>query len=196
MGVTSILIVSSRGHAGHFLELLGGGNEFGVNITYEVQEEAGGIGQAVGLAEDFIGDQKFVVMLGDNIFQDDLSGAVQEFMNEDAEAHIFLKEVDKPESYGCPRLEEDKIVEVIEKPSTPPSPYAVTGCYLYSPGVFDVIRNLDPSARGEIEVSEMNDHYVKKGTLSHTILDGFWGDCGESIDGMMEVANYVQTHRL
>ncbi|OGJ43765.1 spore coat protein [Candidatus Peregrinibacteria bacterium RIFCSPLOWO2_02_FULL_48_14] len=192
MGITSVLLVSGRGHAGHFLELLGGGSEFGVSISYEVQEEAGGIAQALGLARDFVGNQKFVVMLGDNVYEDNLAEAVQRFESGDSEAHIFLKAMAHPESYGVPRFEGEKIVEILEKPKVPPSPYAVTGCYMYSPDVFEVIQGVEPSARGELEISSVNDHYVKKNTLTHTLLEGFWGDCGESIDGMMQVARFIQ----
>lgn len=192
MGVTSILLVSGKGHAGHFLELLGAGTEFGVSIAYEVQEEAGGIAQALNLARDFVGQEKFVVMLGDNIFEDSLLDAAKAFETGTDEAHIFLKEVERPQSYGVPRLENGKIVEILEKPATPPSPYAVTGCYLYTAGVFDVIQSIKPSARGELEITDVNDYYVKKGNMSHTVLTSFWGDCGESIDQMMSVAQYVQ----
>jgi glucose-1-phosphate thymidylyltransferase len=194
MGVTSILLVSGRGHAGHFLELLGGGAEFGVKLFYEVQEEAGGIAQALSLAEDFVGQEKLVVMLGDNVFEDDLSSAAQAFENGNDQAWIFLKSVANPQSYGVPRFEGERIVEILEKPQIPPSPYAVTGCYFYDPTVFDIIRKIQPSARGELEISDVNDHYVKAGVMGHTVLNGFWGDCGESIDGMMEVAHYVQAH--
>lgn len=192
LGITSILLVSGKGHAGHFLELLGAGTELGLNIAYEVQEEAGGIAQALSLAKDFVGDQRFAVMLGDNIFEDSLSEAVQNFNRGSSEAHLFLKGVSNPQSYGVPRLLDGKIVEILEKPTEPPSPYAVTGFYLYTPDVFEVIKTIKPSSRGELEISDVNDHYVKKGLLTHTILEGFWGDCGESIDQMMNVARYVQ----
>lgn len=196
IGIRSVLIVSGRGHAGHFLELLGSGAEFGMNIAYEVQEEAGGIAQALSLAEDFVGNEDVMVILGDNIFEDDLSGAVSNFLNSDKKAHVFLKEVGSPQSYGVPRFEGDKIVEILEKPQDPPSDFAVTGCYLYRTDVFDFIRTLAPSARGELEISDVNDHYVQNNQLSHTILSQFWGDCGESIDKLMEVANYVQSAKL
>lgn len=192
MGITEIMIVSGRGHAGHFLELLGSGNELGVNLMYDVQEEAGGIAQALALTKTFVGEDKFVVILGDNIFEDDLSEAVSAFEASDAKAHVFLKEVDKPQSYGVVRFEGDKVVEILEKPQDPPSPYAVTGCYCYTPEVYNVITQIKPSARGEMEISDVNDHYVKRGEMSHSVLDGYWGDCGESIDGMMAVAQTVQ----
>lgn len=192
MGITSVLLVSGKGHAGHFLELLGAGTEFGLNISYEVQEEAGGIAQALALAKDYVGNQNFAVMLGDNIFEDSLVEAVRSFEEGSTEAHLFLKKVDRPQNYGVPRLESGKIVEIIEKPLEAPSSYAVTGCYLYTPGVFDVIAQTKPSARGELEISDVNQFYVKNAALSHSILEGFWGDCGESIDHMMNVARHVQ----
>jgi len=194
MGVDSILLISGRGHAGHFLELLGGGAEFGVKLFYEVQEEAGGIAQALSLAEDFVDQEKFAVMLGDNVFEDDLSPARSAFEASSDLAHIFLKTVEQPQSYGVPRFEGERIVEIQEKPKEPPSSFAVTGCYFYSPAVFEVIRQIKPSARGELEISDVNDAFVKEGRMGHTVLNGFWGDCGESIDGMMAVSRYVQDH--
>ncbi len=195
MGITSVLLVSGKGHAGDFLELLCGGSEFGMSISYEVQEEAGGIAQALNLAKNFVDGEPFVVILGDNYFEDDLSSAVKEFEASGAEAHIFLKSVPQPQHYGVPRFEGDRIVEIVEKPSVPPSPYAVTGCYIYTPSVFDIIEQLKPSARGELEITDVNDHFVKAGAMGHTILQNYWGDCGESIDSMMSVANYIQSRK-
>ena len=196
MGVTSVLIVTGRGHAGNFLELLGSGGEFGMTITYEVQEEAGGIAQALSLAKDFVGDQKFIVILGDNIYEDSLRAAAEEFEAGDKKSHIFLKEVAKPQSYGVPRMENGKVTEIIEKPTDPPSSYAVTGCYLYTPHVFEIVEGLAPSARGELEISDVNDYYVQSGEMGHTILENFWGDCGESFDGMLSVSNYIQKNPI
>lgn len=192
MGIKSILIVSGRGHAGHFLELLGSGSELGVSISYEVQEEAGGIAQALSLAEEFACDDKFAVMLGDNVFEDNLNEAVEEFKSSGNEAHVFLKEVKNPKSYGVVKFENEKVVEIQEKPSVPPSNFAVTGFYLYSPAVFNVIRTLKPSARGELEISDVNNYYVKNNKLGNTKLKGFWGDCGESFDSLMEVSRFIQ----
>lgn len=194
MGVESILLVSGKGHAGHFLELLGSGAGLGVRLSYEVQEEAGGIAQALALAEEFVGKDRFIVILGDNVFMDSFQETLENFEKGPHEAHIFLKEVPEAQHYGVPRFEGNKIVEIIEKPQNPPSPYAITGAYLYTPGVFDVIRALKPSARGELEISDVNDHYVKKDSLTHSILNNFWGDCGESIDGMMDVSKTLQEY--
>ena len=192
MGIKSILIVSGKGHAGHFLELLGSGSELGVSLSYEVQEEAGGIAQALNLAADFACEDKFAVMLGDNVFEDNLNAAVEEFKNSDNGAHVFLTEVKNPKSYGVVKFEGDKIVEIQEKPSEPPSNFAVTGFYLYTPEVFNVIKTLKPSARGELEISDVNNYYVQKGKIGCTKLKGFWGDCGESFDSLMEVAKFIQ----
>jgi len=175
---------------------LGSGSEFDMTITYEVQEEAGGIAQALHLAKDFVGDQNFIVILGDNIYADNLKTAVDEFEASGKKSHVFLKEVDKPQSYGVPRMEDGKITEILEKPADPPSSYAVTGCYLYTPQVFEIIEGLAPSARGELEISDVNDYYVKHGEMSHSILEKFWGDCGESFDGMLTVSNYIQKNPI
>jgi len=187
MGVTSILLVSGRAHIGDFLDLLGGGKELSVQISYEVQEEAGGIAQALALARNFVGQDNMVVLLGDK--------------NGTAKAHVLLKEVANPKSYGVPRFDgspescndgSGKIVEIIEKPAEPPSSYAVTGCYFYTPEVFDIISLLKPSKRGELEITDVNHYYVGEGSLTHSVLSRFWGDCGESIDGMLAVSNYIK----
>lgn len=196
MGIDDILLVTGRGHAGHFLELIGGGSGFGVRMAYEVQEEAGGIAQALSLAKDFVGDDKFAVILGDNVYEDNLSSAFAEFIKSDKKSHVFLKKMEKPDSYGVPRFEGEELVEILEKPENPPSPYAVTGCYFYTPDVFRVIETLKPSNRGELEISDVNDHYVKEREMGYTFLEGFWGDCGESIDGMLAVSNYLQKRML
>ncbi len=192
MGLTEVLLVSGKGHAGHFLELLSSGQGFGLKLAYEVQEEAGGIAQALSLAENFVGNEKCAVILGDNIFFDDLRGAKQAFEQGDSKAHLFLKQVPRPQSYGVPRIENERIVDIFEKPIIPPSSYAVTGCYFYAPDVFDRIRLLKPSERGELEITDVNRSYAQEGTLSFDYLKDFWGDCGESIDGMMEVARTIQ----
>lgn len=188
----SVLIVSGKGHAGHFLELLGSGSEFGMSISYEVQEEAGGIAQALALAEDFCGEEDLAVMLADNIFYDHLASSVKYFEDSSDEAHVFLKHVENPSSYGVPVFEGEKIIDIQEKPKNPPSNFAVTGFYLYKKNVFDVIRNLKPSARGELEISDVNNYYIKASKIGHTTLTGFWGDCGESFDSLMEASKFIQ----
>lgn len=195
MGVQEVLLISGKGHAGQFLELLAGGSEFGLKISYEIQEQAGGIAQALQLARSFVGQDPFVVILGDNIFEDSLKEAAQDFLKSSSMAHVFLKEVAQPQHYGVPSFEGDRINAILEKPQNPPSAFAVTGCYFYRPAVFEFLETLKPSARGELEISDVNDHYVREGQLTHSVLQKFWGDCGESIDAMLEVSNVMQAQK-
>lgn len=191
-GIDNILIVSGRGHAGSFLELLGSGSHLGLKLAYEVQEEAGGIAQALSLAEGFANNEKVVVILGDNIIEDDISEAVDRYKVQSRGAQIFLKEVPNPESYGVAEIVEGELKSIIEKPVAPPSNNAVIGAYMYDSQVFDVIRNLTPSQRNEFEITDVNNFYLDQGTLKYNVLDGFWGDCGESFDSMMDAARKVQ----
>jgi len=191
-GVEDILIVSGKGHVGGFLELLGSGKDFPVNLSYEIQKEAGGIAQALSLAEKFANGEKIVVILGDNIFEDNISSYISAFESKKEGAAIFLKEVLNPSSYGVSEFAEDKLVGIIEKPLNPPSSLAVTGLYMYDNNVFDIIRTLKPSSRGELEVTDLNNFYLNKGILDYNIIKGFWGDCGESIDGLLSVAQSVK----
>ncbi|MBL4694982.1 NTP transferase domain-containing protein [Candidatus Gracilibacteria bacterium] len=195
-GITEVMIVSGRGHAGDFLELLGSGASLGMSLSYEVQEEAGGIAQALSLTERFVGGEKFVVILGDNIIQDDLSTAVADYKKMESGAKIFLKEVDSPESYGVAELDGDKISGIVEKPSEPKSNLAVIGCYMYDSQVFDVIKNLNLSERNELEITDVNNYYLDKGEMSYEVLKGFWGDCGENFDSLMDAAFLVQGSHL
>ncbi|MGB9133605.1 MAG: sugar phosphate nucleotidyltransferase, partial [Methanosarcina sp.] len=168
-GITEILIVSGRGHAGHFLELLGSGADLGVRFTYEIQEEAGGIAQALGLAESFADEDDVTVILGDNIFQDSIKKDVSNFKGG---AKIFLKEVPDAHRFGVAELKGDRVVGIQEKPSEPKSNFAVTGLYIYSNNVFKVVKNLKPSARGELEITDVNNYFVNNGTMEYRILDG------------------------
>lgn len=177
-GVESILITSGSEHAGQFLDLLGSGKDLGVKLSYEVQEEPGGIAQALSLAEDFADNGKIVTILGDNIFEHSLKDAVENFKSQEKGAKIFLKEVPDPERFGVPEIANDKIINIIEKPTNPPTNYAVTGIYMYDNQVWDVIKNLKPSARGELEITDVNNFYVKQGTAGHEILSGEWIDAG------------------
>jgi glucose-1-phosphate thymidylyltransferase len=174
-GLDEIMIVSGRGHAGHFLELLGSGAEFGVHLTYEIQEEAGGIAQALGLAEDFVDDDDVAVILGDNIFQDSVRDAVQSF---ESGSHVFLKEVPDANRFGVAETAGDHIVSIEEKPANPKSNYAVTGLYLYDNDVFNIISTLKPSGRGELEITDVNNEYIRQGAMSYSVLPGFWSDAG------------------
>lgn len=174
-GLEDIMIISGRGHAGHFLELLGSGSEFGVNLTYEIQEEAGGIAQALGLAGDFADNEPVTVILGDNIFQDNMKKALESF---DSGAMIFLKEVPDANRFGVAEIKGNRIISIEEKPSLPKSNFAVTGLYIYDPGVFNIIHTLKPSGRGELEITDVNNEYIRMGKMSYSVLSGFWSDAG------------------
>ena len=195
-GITNVMIVSGKGHSGSFLELLGSGSQFGLKISYEVQEEAGGIAQALSLAENFAGGEKIVVILGDNIIEDNISADVSEFNAQEKGARIFLKAVKNPSSYGVAELKNDRITKIVEKPANPLSDLAVTGIYMYDSQVFSMIKTLTPSNRNELEITDVNNFYLRQGTLKHEILDGFWGDCGESFDSLLEAAALVKNSRL
>lgn len=188
-GITDIMIVSGRGHAGQFLELLQSGKEFGACFSYGVQEEAGGIAQALGVCEDFSDYKKVVVILGDNILEDDITRAVKDFNRQEKGAKIFLKEVDNPQSFGVAEIDGDKIKSIIEKPKKPKSNLAVAGVYMYDSRVWDIIRGLKPSQRGELEITDVNSFYIKEGLMTFEILKGWWGDGGESFDSLLEAGN-------
>ena len=188
-GVKDIMIISGKGHAGGFLELLGDGHDFGVRLSYGVQEQPGGIAQALGLAEDFADNQKVMVMLGDNILEDNIAKATQDFENQEKGGKIFLKEVENPKSFGVAEISGDKIVGIMEKPLAPKSNLAVIGVYMYDAEVFKVIKTLKPSARGELEVTDLNNYYVGQGSMTYEILKGSWGDGGESFDSLLKASN-------
>ncbi len=188
-GLTDIMVVSGKGHAGHFLELLEDGKELGLRLSYAVQAEAGGIAQALGLAKDFADNEHVVVMLGDNILQDDISTAVKDFGKQGKGAKIFLKEVDNPKSFGVAEVDGDKIVSIEEKPEQPKSNLAVIGLYMYDSRVFEEIKNLKPSDRGELEITDINNFYIQEGTMTFELLKGWWGDGGESFDSLLKASN-------
>ncbi|MFH1229163.1 MAG: sugar phosphate nucleotidyltransferase [Candidatus Aenigmatarchaeota archaeon] len=177
-GIKKILIVTGGEDIGDFMQLLGSGKEFGVDLTYKVQDEAGGIAQAIQLAKDFVGEGKFAVILGDNVFEDDIKDYVKEFEGSGSGAMVFLKEVDDAQRFGVAEIDGGSIVGIEEKPKNPKSNLAVTGLYMYDSKVFEIIKTLRPSARGELEISDVNSSYVKSGSLSYKILSGFWSDAG------------------
>ena len=195
-GVTDVMIVSGKGHAGSFLELLGSGSQFGMKLTYEIQDEAGGIAQALSLTEDFAAGEKVVVILGDNIIEDNINEAVKTFSQQEQGAQIFLKEVANPESYGVAEVEGSAIKSIVEKPSEPKTNLAVIGAYMYDQQVFELIKSLKPSDRGELEITDVNNFYLKQGKLEYSVLNGFWGDAGESFDSMGEATDLVQNSLL
>lgn len=178
MGIWDILLISGRGHAGDFLDLLGSGKELGVDLTYDVQEEAGGIAQALGIAEDFVGGERCVVILGDNVFEDSFLEAAKAFEQQPRGAKIFVKEVPDPQRFGVPELREGKVVSIEEKPKQPKSHYAVTGLYMYDSEVFHIIRGLKPSGRGELEITDVNNAYIQSGAMTYEVVRGYWTDAG------------------
>ena len=184
-GIKEVAIVTSPEHMGDVVNLLGSGHQFGLDLTYRVQDQPGGIAQAVGLCENFVGDDLFLVILGDNVLADDIDKEAEAYLKQGQGARILLKEVPDPERYGVPRFENGHIVEIIEKPADPPSNYSVTGIYFYDRQVFDFIRNLEPSRRGEFEVSDVSTAYVRAGKLSYGVLNGWWGDAG-TLEGWHE----------
>jgi len=174
-GIDDIMIVSGKGHAGHFLELLGSGAEFGVRLTYEIQDEAGGIAQALSLTEDFADGESIVVILGDNIFEDNIRSSVESFSSG---AKVYLKKVPDANRFGVADIDGDRIVSIEEKPEVPKSDLSVTGLYIYDPRVFEITRTLKPSGRGEQEITDVNNEYIRMGEMSYSVLDGFWSDAG------------------
>ncbi len=177
-GITDILIVTGIEHIGDVISLLGSGKEFGCEFTYKVQDEAGGIAQALLLAEDFANGDNICVILGDNIFQSSIKLHVENFMNSNSSAHFLLKDVPDPERFGVAEINEDKIISIIEKPKKPASNLAVTGVYIYNDEVFNHIRKCKPSGRNELEISDVNSFYLENGDVSYSILNGWWSDAG------------------
>lgn len=187
-GVTDIGLVTSPEHMGDVVNLLGSGSRLGIDLTYRVQDEPGGIAQALGLCESFVGGEPFVVVLGDNVLGEDLTQEVAAFKQQASEgggARVLLKEVHDPERYGVPEFDGDRITRVIEKPSDPPSSFSVIGIYFYDASVFDFIRRLSPSQRGELEISDVSNRYAKQGQLTHGVLNSWWGDAG-TFEGLEE----------
>lgn len=177
-GIEEILIVTGTEHMGDVVTLLGSGKDFGCRFTYKVQDEAGGIAQALGLAENFVGDDCMTVILGDNIFQTSLDKALGDYPGEGAQ--ILLKKVDDPERFGVAEVEGDKIIGIEEKPEHPQSSLAVTGVYMYDADVFDYIEDLEPSDRGEFEITDVNNRYISQSNMRFSIMEGWWTDAGTS----------------
>lgn len=177
-GITDIMVISGTEHLGDVVRLLGSGKDFGARFTYRVQDEAGGIAQALDLTQDFCEGHKLVVILGDNIFESSLKDYVETFRSQNVGARLLLKEVHDPERYGVPTLDGDKIVKIVEKPSNPDSNYAVTGIYMFDDSVFEIIKTCKPSGRGELEISDVNDAYVQRGECEYDVIEGWWTDAG------------------
>jgi glucose-1-phosphate thymidylyltransferase len=190
-GIREILLVTGGRNAGDFLRLLGNGSDFGLrHINYTYQEGEGGIADALRLAEHFADGQPICVVLGDNIIENNIVDAYQKFIKEPRGGHIILKEVPDPERFGVPVLDGTRIVRIEEKPKHPKSPYAVTGIYMYDATVFERIRKLQPSARGEFEITDINNQYVEDGCLSYSVLEGWWTDAG-TFESLLRASNLV-----
>jgi len=178
-GIDDILIVTGGNNAGDFLRLLGNGKEFGLkHINYTYQEGEGGIADALRLAEFFAAGEKICVVLGDNLIENNIRRAVETFRTQKKGAKILLKEVPDPQRFGVPELKGDQVIRIEEKPAEPKSNYAVIGIYLYDQTVFDIIKTLKPSGRGELEITDVNNHYIEQGMMTWDILEGWWTDAG------------------
>ncbi len=178
-GIKDILVVTGGNNAGDFLRLLGNGAEFGLkHINYVYQQGEGGIADALKLAKHFVDNDKFVVILGDNVVDGSIKYYVDKFKKQQQGARIILKKVSQPERFGVAEIKNNKIISVEEKPKKPKSDYAVTGIYMYHPDIFDIISTLKPSKRGELEITDVNNSYLKGGRLYYDILECEWTDCG------------------
>ena len=190
-GIEDVMLVTGGNDPGDFLRLLGDGRELGLrHIEYVYQKGNGGIADALSLAEGFAGGSPICVMLGDNIVHKIFRSSVQAFQKQGTGARIHLSPVPTPQRFGVPELDGDRVVRIIEKPANPPSPFAVTGIYMYDAAVFDVIRTLKPSARGELEITDVNNHYIAAGTMTWSVLDGWWTDAG-TFESLREASNLV-----
>jgi glucose-1-phosphate thymidylyltransferase len=198
-GVGEMMLVTGGTHAGEFFRLLGNGHEWGIDrLLYAYQEKPGGIADALGLAERFAERGRIVVMLADNVLERSLAEAVANFAGQERGARILLAREEDPEhlcNLGVPELDRDgRIVRIVEKPSDPASAFAVTGVYFYDGGVWDVLPTLEPSGRGELEITDVNNWYVEQGLMEYDVVEGFWGDAGESIDAYYAVNDFVRKH--
>jgi glucose-1-phosphate thymidylyltransferase len=178
IGIDKILIVTGVEYMGDVVGLLGSGRDFACQFTYKVQDEAGGIAQALGLAEGFSHGDQLVAILGDNIFEANLKQYADRFISQKIGARVLLKQVANPQRFGVAEISDGKVISIEEKPKKPRSDYIITGIYFYDNAVFDIIRTLQPSARGELEISDVNNAYITKGQLAYDILDGWWTDAG------------------
>lgn len=177
-GIEDILVITSTQHMGDVVRCLGSGDEFDCKLSYKVQESAGGIAHALALSEDFAAGEKVCVILGDNVFEYSIKPYTDNFRKQDSGAHVLLKEVGDPERYGVAALDEYQVIEIEEKPSNPKSSYAVVGLYYYDENVFDIIRSIEKSSRGELEITSVNNRYIEQNQLNYSICHGRWTDAG------------------
>jgi len=196
-GIDELMLVTGGTHAGEFFRLLGNGHEYGIDrLLYAYQEQAGGIAEALGLTERFVGGDKVCVLLADNVFENSLAPIAANFEAQEAGARVVLSEVREKEHLrhlGVAMIGSDnQVLGIVEKPTDPPSPYAVTGLYFYDAQVWDLLPTLKPSGRGELEITDVNNWYVQRRQMQADTVEGFWGDAGESIDAYYEVNDFVR----
>jgi glucose-1-phosphate thymidylyltransferase len=193
-GIREVLLVTGGNNAGDFIRLLGNGREFGLKeLNYTYQEKAGGIAEALGLAEDFADDGPICLILGDTILEYSIRASAERFAQQQQlqGAKILLSQVANPRAYGVAELQGEQVVRIIEKPQNPPSDWAVIGVYFYDRNVFDIIRTLQPSKRGELEITDVNNAYIQRGVMTADKVRGFWADGGENIDFYLQACNIV-----
>ena len=190
-GIDDIMIVTGGNSAGDFLKLLGNGRDFGLkHINYTYQEGEGGIADALSLVEHFADEEPICVVLGDNIIEGNIRAAADDYRKQGKGAKILLKKVHDPQRFGVPELDGDSVLRIEEKPKNPKSDFAVIGIYFYDPTVFDIIKNLKPSERGELEITDVNNHYIKRGEMTWNELDGWWTDAG-TFESLLHATNLV-----
>lgn len=194
-GIDEVLIVTNPDHIGSFVRLLGSGWRYGMELTFKIQDQPGGIAQALSLGENFAGSDGCLVILGDNIFTADLSPAVRRFRQQPSGAKVFLKKVADPQRYGIAMLQGDQVASIEEKPLHPVSDFCVTGIYLYDSRVFELIRTLRPSGRNELEITDVNNAYLREHRLSYEILEDWWTDAG-TFDSLQLANEYARNTRL
>lgn len=195
VGITDIMIVTGGNNAGDFLRLLGNGSDFGLKrLHYTYQDRPAGIAHALGLARDFAEGDSLLLMLGDNIIERNLLAARRNFEEQAQGGRVILTQVENPSSYGVVEIANERITAITEKPDAPKSNLVQTGIYFYDERVFDIVADLKPSGRGELEITDVNNYYLQEGSLEYDILEGFWADCGESFESYLDSQNLVARH--
>ena len=196
-GIEEIVLVTGGTHAGEFFRLLGNGREYGIHrLYYAYQENPGGIAEALGLAEHVVADERACVMLADNVVENSIAPSVEAYAKQERGGRILLHRAE-PEHLrhlGVAHLDNDRVTRIFEKPADPPSEFAVTGIYFYDDSVWEIIEGLEASARGELEITDVNNWYIENSTLEYDVLEGFWGDAGESIDAYYAVNDFVRAN--
>ena len=191
-GIDEVLLVTGGNNSGEFIRLLGNGREFGLkDLNYTYQDGAGGIAQALGLAEHFAEGESICLILGDNIVEYSIKEAAKRFRHQGEGAKILLSQVENPKAYGVAEMDGDRVVKIVEKPTDPKSNWAVIGIYFYDGKVFDIVKTLKPSARNELEITDVNNAYIERGEMTADKVEGYWADAGENIDFYLKACNMV-----